>query len=235
MDSPEATNGALDGDSTDGTDGRGLFPSDGAGGELPDGGAGCVGETEHGDAGDEMECMRVKKCRKEMRDELRFFVCSHRCLQVSRRYQDTLRHHHPPHGRPGALPGHTHSQPAAISIPSKCRIPIHPATALPISAPDTPSPPTPHTTAIQSVAETSPSSPQRPLSHVPHDASVRAVSQWPNTDKSSVVLRLRGPAFKPDSHRADNTAACHATLQLDLVHYQHEQAAPAVQRAQSGR
>lgn len=66
MDSPEATNGALDGDSTDGTDGSGLFPSDGGGGELPDGGAGCVGETEHGDDGDEMGCMRVKKCRKRM-------------------------------------------------------------------------------------------------------------------------------------------------------------------------
>lgn len=59
--SSEATNGALDGDSTDGTDGSGLFPSDGGGGELPDGGAGYVGETEHGDDGDEMECMRVKK------------------------------------------------------------------------------------------------------------------------------------------------------------------------------
>lgn len=56
MDLPEATNGPLDRDSTDGTDGSGLLLSDGGGGELPDGGAGCVGETEHGEDGDGMEC-----------------------------------------------------------------------------------------------------------------------------------------------------------------------------------
>lgn len=97
MDPPEATNGALDGDSTDGTDGSGLLPSDGGGGELPDGGAGCVGETEHGEDGDEMECMEVKeKCRKEdVRSEVRLpfaLIVVPRCLVATKTRFVTIIH-----------------------------------------------------------------------------------------------------------------------------------------------
>lgn len=160
-------------------------------------------------------------------------VCSHRRLKVSRRYQDTLRHHHPPHGRPGALPAHAHSHPAAISIPSQCAVPVHPATAIPVSALDKSHTPTPHTASIQSSTETHTSAPQRPLSQVPYDATVSAVSQWPDTNPSTFILRLRSPAFKPYSYHADNAAGRHVTHQLDPVHHQHEQATAAIQWTQS--